>query len=223
MQNFLETRFAAKCRFCENFASSPQSLIFNMRKQVFGRKFKRDKNQRKALFSGLISAMILNGKIKTTEEKAKAIRGELEKLVTKAKKGESSKRLLAPYLKPFEVEKMINEIGPTFKDRNGGYTRIIKAGRRFSDNAAVAILEWVEKIVKVEKPATTASNAASRSLAKAPVSAPADAKALAGKKALTGKQKKIAGKTSKRTSSSSKTKRKEAPSSRKATKGKASK
>ena len=121
-----------------------------MRKQVFGRKFKRDKNERKALFSGLISAMVLKGRITTTEEKAKAIRGELEKLVTKAKK--EKKELLGKNLKPFEVDKFINEIGPTFKDRNGGYTRIIKTGRRISDNAGMAILEWTEEIkIKTEK------------------------------------------------------------------------
>ena len=152
-----------------------------MRKQVYGRKFKRDRNERKALFAGLISAMILKGRINTTEEKAKAIRGELEKLVTKAKK--QKKELLQKNLKPFEVDKIINEIAPTFEDRNGGYTRIIKTGRRLSDNASMAILEWSETIVR--KPATTASNAASRSLAKTPASA----------KATAGKQKKVKSQT----------------------------
>lgn len=128
-----------------------------MRKQVFGRKFKRDKNARKALFSGLISAMILNGKIETTEEKAKAIRGDLERLVTKAKKGESSKRLLQKDLKTFEIDKMINQIGPSFSNRSGGYTRIIKTRERFNDNARMAIMEWTEKIqIKNEKPASPA-------------------------------------------------------------------
>lgn len=122
-----------------------------MKKQVFGRKFKRDKNERKALFSGLISAMILNGRIETTEEKAKAIRGDLERLVTKAKKGEISRRLLQKDLKIFEIDKMINQIGPSFANRIGGYTRIIKAGRRFNDNAGMAILEWTEKINQVSK------------------------------------------------------------------------
>src|SRR3990167_7492061 len=111
-----------------------------MRKQVFGRKFKRDKNERKALFSCLISAMVLKGKIETTEEKAKAIRGDLESLVTKAKKGESSKRLLYKDLTSFEVEKMINQIGPSFANRIGGYTRIIKTRKRFNDNARMAIM-----------------------------------------------------------------------------------
>ncbi len=122
-----------------------------MRKQIFGRKFKRDKNERRALFSGLISAMVLNEKINTTEEKAKAIRADLEKLVTKAKKGEGSRRLLASYLKPGEVDKMIYQIGPTFKERSGGYTRIIKTGRRFSDNASMALMQWTEQINQISK------------------------------------------------------------------------
>ena len=96
--------------------------------------------------------MILNGSIKTTEEKAKAIRSDLEKLVTKAKKGESSKRNLTSHLKPFEIEKMINEIAPAFKNRNGGYTRIIRTGRRFNDDASLVLMQWTEEIVKIDKP-----------------------------------------------------------------------
>jgi large subunit ribosomal protein L17 len=116
-----------------------------MRKQVFGRKFKRDKNERKALFSGLVSAMVLHGKIKTTEEKAKAVKGDIEKIVTKAKKDEASaRRLLKSILKDHEIDKMINEVAPRFKNRAGGYTRIIKTGRRFNDNASMVIMEWVE-------------------------------------------------------------------------------
>jgi len=126
-----------------------------MKKQVFGRKFKRTRNQRKALFSGLVSAMILKGKITTTEEKAKAIRPDLEKLVTKAKQGENSKMFLQPYLKSFEIDKMINEIAPTFKNVNGGYTRIIKMGRRLSDNASMALMQWT-KDIQIKNPALPA-------------------------------------------------------------------
>ncbi|MEK9176460.1 MAG: 50S ribosomal protein L17 [Patescibacteria group bacterium] len=114
-----------------------------MKKQVFGRKFKRDKNERKALFSGLISAMILRGRISTTEQKAKAVKPSLDKLVTKAKKKEA-RRLLQSDLKPFEIDKMINVIAPGFKNRKGGYTRIIRSGVRFNDNASMVIMEWSE-------------------------------------------------------------------------------
>ena len=125
-----------------------------MRKQVFGRRFKRDKNERKALFSGLISSMIIKGRIETTEEKAKAIKSEIEKLVTKAKKG--NKKLLIKNLNPFERERMLNEIAPTFANRSGGYTRIIKTGKRLSDNASMAIIEWTEEIDQVKNPALPA-------------------------------------------------------------------
>ena len=116
-----------------------------MRKQVFGRRFKRDRNERKALFSGLISSLILKGRITTTVEKAKSIKPSIEKLITKAKKDEqTARRLLQSELKPFEVDKMVTQIAPGFKNRAGGYTRIIKTGNRFSDNASMAVMEWVE-------------------------------------------------------------------------------
>ncbi|MBI2622888.1 MAG: 50S ribosomal protein L17 [Candidatus Levybacteria bacterium] len=117
-----------------------------MRKNVFGRQLKRDKNERKALFKSLMSALVLKEKIKTTEEKAKAIRGQVEKLVTKAKKkGQGVSSLLSPYLSPLAMNKMITELGSRFKDRPGGYTRIIKLGRRFGDNAMMVLMEWVEQ------------------------------------------------------------------------------
>lgn len=116
-----------------------------MRKQVFGRKFKRDKNERKALFKSLMSSLIINERIQTTTDKAKAIKGQIEKLVTKARTGESHiPKLLEKYLMPVAIKKLINDIAPRFKERNGGYTRIIKLDKRLSDNAKMAIIEWVE-------------------------------------------------------------------------------
>lgn len=122
-----------------------------MKKNVFGRKFKRDKNERKALFKGLMSSLVLNERIKTTEEKAKAIKGSIEKLVTHAKKeGTNVQNLLQDYLHPEAIQKLIKEVAPRFKKRNGGYTRLIKLGRRFSDNASVVLIEWTEG-VQVER------------------------------------------------------------------------
>jgi large subunit ribosomal protein L17 len=116
-----------------------------MKKQIFGRKFKRTTNQRKALFSGLISSMILKGRISTTYEKAKAIKPDLEKMVTKAKKDEATaRRSLKNSLKPHEIDLMVTKIGPAFKNREGGYTRIIKTGKRFNDDATMVIMEWTE-------------------------------------------------------------------------------
>ena len=125
-----------------------------MRKQVFGRKFKRDSNERKALFNSLISGMIKKGRIETTEQKAKAIKSDLEKLVTKAKKGDSARRLLQASLTPYDIERMVTVIGPGFKKRAGGYTRIIRNGRRFNDNASMVIMQWSE-MEEVVAPAKT--------------------------------------------------------------------
>lgn len=118
-----------------------------MRKNVFGRQFGRDTNQRKSLFKSLISSLILDESIKTTLEKAKSIKGDVDKIVNKAKKGDNRLKvqLLQRSLGENAMNKVIKDIAPRFADRNSGYTRIIKLGRRFSDNAAMALMEWVIK------------------------------------------------------------------------------
>jgi len=117
-----------------------------MKKNVFGRKLKRDRNERKALFKSLMSSLILHEKIETTEAKAKAIKSEIERLVTKAKMGGNAAELvLEKSLSRPAFEKILKEIGPRFSKRQGGYTRLIKLGNRFGDDAPVVILEWVEK------------------------------------------------------------------------------
>lgn len=116
-----------------------------MRKNVFGRQFKRDANERKALFKGLMSSLVLQGRISTTEEKAKAIRGKIEKLVTRTRKTKlQNYNFLQEYLSSDALKAMVSEIAPRFKQRPGGYTRIIKLGRRVSDNAETAFIEWVD-------------------------------------------------------------------------------
>ena len=116
-----------------------------MKKNVFGKKLKRDKNERKALFKSLMSALVLNERIKTTEAKAKAIRSEIERLVTKAKTKESgAKQVLEKSLSREAFEKIIKEIGPRFEKRQGGYTRIVKLGERLGDNSPIVLMEWVE-------------------------------------------------------------------------------
>lgn len=119
-----------------------------MRKRVFGRKLKRNINQRKALFRSLMASLVLNGKIKTTEAKAKAIKGEVEKLVTRAKKnGEVARRILTARLVDKKVvDKIIAEIAPKFAARPGGYTRLLKLGPRLKDNAPMVMMSWVEEI-----------------------------------------------------------------------------
>lgn len=117
-----------------------------MKKNVFGRKLKRDSNERKALFKNLMSSLILSERIKTTEAKAKAIKGSVEKLVTKVKKkGESARNTLLIDLTSPAIEKLIVDLAPRFVNRPGGYTRIIKLQNRVADNASQVYIEWVEK------------------------------------------------------------------------------
>lgn len=93
----------------------------------------------------LISALLLHEKIKTTEAKAKEISGMTEKLITRAKKGDLfSRRLLLGFLSPKLAKKIIEEIAPRYKERMGGYTRVIKLGPRKSDGAKMAIIELVK-------------------------------------------------------------------------------
>ncbi len=116
-----------------------------MRKRKEGRKLSRKKNQRKALLKTLASALILNEKIKTTEAKSKEVSKFIEKKITKAKKGDlTARRLLNQFFSPKIVKKLVDEIGPRYKGRKGGYTRIIKLGPRKSDGARMAIIEFVK-------------------------------------------------------------------------------
>jgi large subunit ribosomal protein L17 len=117
-----------------------------MRKNVFGRQFKRDANERKALFKNLLTSLIFHERIKTTPAKAKAIRAAADKLITKAKKGgDAALRNLAPDVRHEAVVKLINDIAPRFVSRQGGYTRIIKLPKnRVADNAPQVLMEWVE-------------------------------------------------------------------------------
>jgi len=116
-----------------------------MRKRKKGLKFSRERDQRRALLKSLATPLILEEKIKTTEAKAKTISSLVEKYITKAKRGDlHSRRLLGRFLSPKIVKKLVDEIGPRYKERKGGYTRIIKLGRRKSDGAKMAIVELLK-------------------------------------------------------------------------------
>jgi len=124
-----------------------------VRKRFKGSKLNRNAAQRKALYRGLMVSLVEHGQIKTTLAKAKAVRPSLEKLVTLAKKGDlaSRRRLLGLVPNKEIVKKMLQEVGPRFKNRPGGYLRIVKLGPRPSDQTEMARLEWVEKEVQKEK------------------------------------------------------------------------
>jgi large subunit ribosomal protein L17 len=121
-----------------------------MKKAVFGRKFKRDKNERKALFKSLMSALVMSERIQTTEAKAKAIRPEIEKLITKAKENTNASRLvLQKSLTKEAMEKILKSTAPRFANRQGGYVRLIKYGKRFGDNAPAVVMEWTEVAAEI--------------------------------------------------------------------------
>ena len=116
-----------------------------MRKRKKGRKFNRKRDQRKALLKTLTVSFLLREKIKTTEAKAKELSRFVEKQITRAKGGnlQAKKQLVALFPKQI-VKKLTEEIAPRYKERKGGYTRIIKLGPRKSNGAKMAIIELVK-------------------------------------------------------------------------------
>jgi len=116
-----------------------------MRKRKQGRKFHRTKDQRKALIRGLAEELFKKGKIKTTETKAKTLKRFAEKFLSRAQKGDlPARRYLARFFSKKLTKKIVDEIAPRFKERKGGYTRIVKLGPRKSDGAKMAIIELLK-------------------------------------------------------------------------------
>ncbi len=140
-----------------------------MRHRVHGRRLSRDKAHRKALLRNLISELICHEQVMTTEAKARMLRPAAEKVITKAKRGLAkgvdnppaevhARRLVANRVTRFRtiedeegdlydidvVQKLFSEIAPRYAERNGGYTRMVKLGKRPGDNADMAMLMLVE-------------------------------------------------------------------------------
>lgn len=115
-----------------------------MRKRNKGRALSRPKNQRQALLKALATALFLNGKIKTTEAKAKELRSVAEKMITRSRtKAMADRRVLGQVLSPVVLKKLMEEIAPKYVGRQGGYTRITKMGPRKSDGASMVMIELV--------------------------------------------------------------------------------
>ena len=128
-----------------------------MRHKKSGRKFNRNSSHRKALMKNLSIALIERDIIKTTLPKAKELRGFIEPLITLAKEDNVANRRLAfrRLRSDAAVAKLFTEIAKNSLERKGGYTRIIKAGFRYGDNAPMAIIEFVDRDVeakRVDKP-----------------------------------------------------------------------
>lgn len=116
-----------------------------MRKRKKGRKLSLKTDQRRALLRSLARALFDKEKVNTTEAKAKEVSALVEKLITAAKKKETSSiKKLSSLFSDKLVKKIINEIAPKYAERKGGYTRIIKTGPRKNDGAKMAIIELVK-------------------------------------------------------------------------------
>jgi large subunit ribosomal protein L17 len=123
-----------------------------MRHRVGHRKLQRTSSHRTALFRNMAAALIKHEQITTTTAKAKELRPYVEKLVTLAKKGGLSNRRLAQSRLMDEVQlaKLFDVIGPRYANRDGGYCRVVKAGIRMSDAAAIAVIEFVDRDVSAK-------------------------------------------------------------------------
>jgi large subunit ribosomal protein L17 len=123
-----------------------------MRHGKVHRKLGKKPSHRRAMFGNMCAALIKHEQIVTTLPKAKELRPVVEKLVTLAKKGglAARRQAIAEIRDVVQVKKLFEVLGPRYKDRHGGYTRVLKAGFRFGDNAAQAVIEFVDRDVEAK-------------------------------------------------------------------------
>jgi len=120
-----------------------------MRHGFAHRRFGRTHEHRRAMFANMAAALIKHEQIVTTLPKAKDLRPIVEKLVTLGKRGDlhARRQAIAEMRDIAMVRKLFDVIGPRYKDRHGGYTRVLKAGYRYGDSAPVAVIEFVDRDV----------------------------------------------------------------------------
>lgn len=118
-----------------------------MRHRKAGRKLNRNSSHRKAMFSNMVNSLVKHELIKTTLPKAKELRRYIEPLITVSKEDSVTKRrYVFDRIRSKEtVGKLFTDLGPRYKERTGGYTRVIKCGYRAGDNAPMAIIELVDR------------------------------------------------------------------------------
>lgn len=123
-----------------------------MRHKIKGRKLNVTSSHRQAMLANMAVALVTHEQIKTTLPKAKELRPYIETLITKAKKADLTVRrnILSKIKDKKAVEKLINILGTRYKDRPGGYTRIIKAGFRYGDLAPIAYIEFVDRDINAK-------------------------------------------------------------------------
>ena len=133
-----------------------------MRHGMANKKLNRTSEHRKALLKNMLNSLIKYEQIKTTLPKAKVLKPQADKLITLGKKNslQNTKALVSKLQNINNTNKIKNTLSKRYKDRKGGYTRIVKAGFRYGDNAPIAILEFVERDVKakdIDKPKQTST------------------------------------------------------------------
>jgi large subunit ribosomal protein L17 len=118
-----------------------------MRHGIAHRKLGRKPEHRKAMFANMAAALIKHEQITTTLPKAKELRPVVEKLITLGKRGDlhARRQAISQVRDIAMVKKLFEVLGPRYKERNGGYTRVLKAGFRYGDNAPVAVIEFVDR------------------------------------------------------------------------------
>ena len=118
-----------------------------MRHAKSGRKLNRTASHRKAMFANMAAALIKHEQIVTTLPKAKDLRPIAEKLITLAKRGDlhARRQAMSKIRDEDQVKKLFAVLGERYKERNGGYTRVLKAGLRYGDSAPMAVIEFVDR------------------------------------------------------------------------------
>ena len=123
-----------------------------MRHRKQGRKLNRTASHRKAMFANMAASLIEHEQIVTTLPKAKELRSVVDKIITLGKRGDlhARRQAISRIRDVTQVKKLFDVIGPRYKDRNGGYTRVLKAGFRYGDNAPMAVIELVDRDVEAK-------------------------------------------------------------------------
>jgi len=120
-----------------------------MRHRRQGRKLNRTSAHRKAMFANMAASLVKHEQIRTTLPKAKELRGVVDRLITLGKRGDlHARRRALSFIRDRKlVDKLFTAIGPRYAERQGGYTRVIRAGHRYGDTAAMAVIELVDRDV----------------------------------------------------------------------------
>ncbi|MEF2551414.1 50S ribosomal protein L17 [Aurantimonas sp. A2-1-M11] len=118
-----------------------------MRHAKRGRKLNRTASHRKAMFANMVASLILHEQIVTTLPKAKELRPIVEKMITLGKRGDlhARRQAISQVRDPSVIAKLFDTLAPRYAERNGGYTRVLKAGFRRGDNAPLAVIEFVDR------------------------------------------------------------------------------